>query len=77
VTHHIIELEVAMHNAGAVARQMLADVVNDLIIVLVRTTEQLARIDVLDLGLLGFDAREGVAMARVEASLLPEALETY
>jgi len=64
-----------MHDARAVRRYVFPDVVYDLVEVWVCAAELCAGRDVLDFGLLGFDAGEGVAVARVEACFLAESLE--
>ena len=72
VQDEIVKLIVAMDDGGAIGRYVLADVIHDLVEVWVGATELFSRLDVLDLGLLGFDAREGVAVACVEVCLLAE-----
>ena len=73
--NHVIELVVAVDDAGSVARYILADVVNDLIEIRVGPSKFLASFDVFYFRLLSFDSREGIAVSIVEACFLSEILQ--
>ena len=55
---------------------MLPNITDNLIILVVCSTKQLASFDVLNLRLLSFDARESVTVACVETGLLPIPFQT-
>lgn len=61
-----------MDDAGAVARGMPPDVVDNVVVVWVSSSEWRACLDVADLGLLRLDSGKGGAVALVEVAFLAE-----
>lgn len=76
-TYNVVEFEVAVHDGVFVAGHILADEVDNLVVVLVGSAQFLSGIFILDFGLLCLDAGVGVAVASVEVVLFAVVLEAY
>ena len=74
-TYHIIEFEVAVDDGISVSGHVSTHVVHDLIESFVGSAQRLSGLAVGNGCLLGFDAREGLALAFVEVGLFAVALE--
>jgi len=74
-TYHIIEFKVTVDDGVAIARQVVADKVDDRVVFFVCSSKSLTSLNVLDRSLLGFNPLPGVAMARVEAGLFAVSLQ--